>query len=308
MIHLPLSKYHFTFTVTASLEMPAQPGVLWHSVLGKALKQRACVSPDTECEQCFYLHDCDYPQLFRGVRPPESEIMRKYTTIPPPHILQCDQLGQRNYQAGDSLRQSIVLCGDSNQKFPVIAAAMVLAAHTGLGRDRVKLQLTDITQERPDGTVFNLLQDNRLVAAQPPVTLPDTPMPDVVTMSFRTPYRASGNAVHTKQLAVNRLLMAIIRRVDLLQYFTTGEKLQADFQGLKALTENMDVLEQSVHYQRDERYSAKSKVSKQSGGLVGAFSLDLKSAAELWPFMCVGQWLNVGKNSSMGYGHYCLKT
>ncbi|PWQ92330.1 CRISPR system precrRNA processing endoribonuclease RAMP protein Cas6 [Leucothrix pacifica] len=308
MIHLPLSKYHFTFTVTAALEMPAQPGVLWHSVLGKALKQRACVSPDTECEQCFYLHDCDYPQLFRGVRPPDSEIMRKYTTIPPPHVFQFNEETKSVYEAGETVRQSIVLCGSSNQKFPVIAAAMMLAAHTGLGKKRSKLQLVGIHQELPDGSQFNLVQDNKLIAAQPPVKMPDVVMPDAVTLQFLTPYRASGNAANAKQLAVDRLLMAIIRRVDLMQYFTTGEKIQADFRALKAMAESVVLLEQSITYKADERYSAKSRSSKQSGGLIGQFTINLKNAKTLGLFLNTGQWLNVGKNASMGYGNFWLKT
>jgi len=306
MIHLPLSKYHFTFTVTAALEMPAQPGVLWHSVLGKALKQRACVSPNTECEQCFYLHDCDYPQLFRGVRPPDSEIMRKYTTIPPPHVFQFNEDTKRLYEAGETVRQSIVLCGSSNQKFPVIAAAMMLAAHTGLGKKRSKLQLVGIHQELPDGSQFNLVQDNKLIAAQPPVNMPDVAMPDTVTLQFLTPYRASGNAANARQLAVDRLLMAIVRRVDLMQYFTTGEKIQVDFRALKAMTESVVVLDENMDYRKDQRYSAKGRVVKQTGGLEGLVTFKI-SGSQLWPFISYGSWLNVGKSASLGYGNFIVR-
>lgn len=306
-IDLPLSRYHFTFRVTAPLQMPPQPGVLWHSVFGKALKERVCVSPQTECEQCFFLHSCDYPQLFRGVRPPQSEIMRKYTTIPPPHVFHSGTNQRTDYQSGDLLEMSLVLCGNSNTKFPSVATALVLAANTGLGRNRVSLKLEGIQQELPNGAQHELIAENRLIPTLAAQTASYPPLPEVVDLQFLTPYRPSGNAAKSRGLAVDHLLMAIIRRVDLMQYFTTGIKLQADFKALKALTGTIPVLSQSVSYQPDERYSAAKGMTKQSGGFVGSVSLDTRGSEALWPFLVVGQWLNVGKNASMGYGCYCLK-
>lgn len=306
-IFLPLSRYRFTFRVTAALEMPSQPGVLWHSVFGKSLKQRACVSPDTECDQCFYLHNCDYPQLFRGVRPPASEIMRKYSTIPPPHVFISDAC-RSHYEADDLLSVSIVLCGNSNEKFISVATALVLAANTGLGKRRVRLKLEGIQQVLPSGKQQELLQDNVFQALFPAEMIESSPRPETVDLQFLTPYRPSGNTGKTHGLEVSRLLMAIIRRVDLIQYFTTGVKLQDDFRSLKTLTEALPTLSKNVTYQADERYSAKAGGTKQSGGFIGNITLDLREAEALWPFLEIGQWLNVGKNASMGYGNFCLKT
>lgn len=307
-ISLPLSRYRFTFKVTAPLEMPLQPGVLWHSVFGKSLKQRACVSPDTECDQCFYLHNCDYPQLFQGVRPLDSEIMRKYNTIPPPHVFISDVEHRSHYDTDDLLPVSLVLCGSSNEKFISVATALILAANTGLGKKRVRLKLEGIQQELPNGKQQELLRDNVFQPILPAgVVEPSTP-PEMVSLQFMTPYRPSGNAGKTHELDVNRLLMAIIRKVDLIQYFTTGVKLQDDFRALKALTEVLPVLSKNVTYLTDKRYSAKAGGTKQSGGFIGDISLDLRGSEALWPFLEVGQWLNVGKNASMGYGNYCLNT
>ena len=307
-ISLPLSRYRFTFRVTAPLEMPSQPGVLWHSVFGKSLKQRACVSPDTECGQCFYLHNCDYPQLFRGVRPPDSEIMRKYSTIPPPHVFISDADHRSHYDTDDLLSVSLVLCGSSNEKFASVATALILAANMGLGKKRVRLKLEGIQQGLPNGKQQELLRDNVFQAIFPAEMIEPSIPPEMVNLQFLTPYRPSGNAGKTHNLEVNRLLMAIIRKVDLIQYFSTGVKLQDDFRFLKALAEALPVLSKNVTYQADERYSAKVGGTKQSGGFIGDISLDLRGSEALWPFLEAGQWLNVGKNASMGYGNYCLKT
>ena len=305
-IELPISCYRFKFRASSFLEMPSQPGVLWHSVFGKTLKERACVSPNIECEECLYLHSCDYPQLFRGVRPPQSEIMRKSNTIPPPHAFLFDKSHQAKYQQGDLLDMSLALFGASNEKFVSVATAIILAANTGLGRSRVRLKLVGIKQVLPDGKTLDLLQDGVLVDVLPASIVEHSAPPEVIKLQLLTPYQPSGNAGKSRSLALDHLLMAIIRRVDLMQYFTTGIKLQDDFRALKKITQNISILHKDVTYRAGERYSAKQGVTKQMGGFVGNLHLNLKGSETLWPFLEVGQWLNVGKNASMGNGSFLV--
>ncbi|MEZ5448806.1 MAG: CRISPR system precrRNA processing endoribonuclease RAMP protein Cas6 [Thiolinea sp.] len=106
---------------------------------------------------------------------------------------------------------------------------------------------------------------------------------------------------------MGRYLMAIIRRVDLLQYFYTGHKLEADFRHLKALTETIPVMAHTLQYQPSARYSAAARRTKDTGGFVGQITLDLRGHEALWPFLQVGTFLNVGKNSSMGFDSTALK-
>lgn len=305
-IDLPLAIYRFQYQVLDELRLPEHPGTLWHSVFGKAVHNLVCVAKDSACEPCMFLHQCDYTHLFLGIRPPGSEIMRKYTTVPTPHILRPPLAGATHLPAGERLEVDVILPGTINSKLPVLIRALYSAGISGLGKHRSRAQLQQVTQLTPTGASKALLIDGRLVEAAPPAQINVPPPPDTARIRLLTPYKPSGKADHGQRIEIGLYLMAIIRRIDLMQYFYTGHKLEADFQHLKALTASIPVLEQSLQRQPYARYSAAGQQTKDTGGFTGQLTLDMRGHESLWPFLYVGQWLNVGKNASMGFGRYEL--
>lgn len=305
-IDLPLAIYRFQYQVLDELYLPKHPGTLWHSVFGNALHQLVCVTKDTECVTCMFLHQCDYTHIFLGIRPPDSEIMRKYTTIPTPHILRPPLTKVTHLPAGERLEVDVILPGIINSKLPTLIRALYSAGISGLGKYRSRAQLQQVTQLTSTGVSKALLIDGRLVAAAPPAPI-DVPLPpNTARIHLLTPYKPSGKADHGQRIEIGLYLMAIIRRIDLMQYFYTGHKLETDFQHLKALTASIPVLEQSLQRQAYPRYSAARQQAKDAGGFTGQFTLDMHGHEALWPFLYMGQWLNVGKNASMGFGRYEL--
>jgi CRISPR/Cas system endoribonuclease Cas6 (RAMP superfamily) len=45
----------------------------------------------------------------------------------------------------------------------------------------------------------------------------------------------------------------------------------------------------------------------QMGGLVGGIATELTAGSPLWPYVWLGQWLHVGKGTSMGLGRYTIQ-
>ena len=101
-------------------------------------------------------------------------------------------------------------------------------------------------------------------------------------------------------------LMALVRRASLLQYFYTGRQLEAPFGMLKAASVQVRTLERALRRQEASRYAARHGERVPTGGLIGHIDLDMSDIETLWPYLYLGQWLNVGKNASMGYGCYEL--
>jgi hypothetical protein len=54
------------------------------------------------------------------------------------------------------------------------------------------------------------------------------------------------------------------------------------------------------------RFHAKLKAATKDGpgGLLGQLRLSGPGVAPLWPLIALGQWLNLGKNTSFGLGRY----
>lgn len=306
-VELPLSHYRFEYSVQDSLQLPSQSGVIWHSVLGKSLKELSCVSKGEECNRCMFAHQCDYTQLFTGYRSVDSEIMRKSNTIPSPHIFQTELSDTSEYEPGATLKVDLVLCGKSNDRLPSLVRALYVSGLNGVGKKRSKIQLERVTQSTGKSEKISLLLGQKLLDPIPSECPSIGPAPQHFNLKFLTPYKPSGKANNGRGIDFSRLLMAIIRRVDLMQYFSTGIKLDVDFKALKALTESIDVVKVDLVFNRSNRCSsAVGKVKKDTSGFVGEITFNLEKHEALWPFLVIGQSLNVGKNASMGFGRYSL--
>ena len=308
-VNLPIAVYRFHYQAQGHLSLPSQPGVLWHSVFGKALRETVCITKSQSCEQCLFLQQCDYTHLFVGTKPPASEIMRKYTTVPSPHVLRSIPNSPLVFHPEQEVTLEIVLMGNTFQRFPALVSALQRAGLHGLGRQRTVLKLIRVEQQQADGQFSTLLTQGEQQELLPASQQPTPVTPEQVRVSLLTPYKPSGKNGQ-QSMAVDHWLMAIIRRVDLLQYFTTGVKLEADFKRLKALTQQVGERvgdSPSLTWLRSERYSAQQRRSKPTDGFVGEFVVDLRGCEDLWAFMWLGQYLHVGKNASMGFGRYQLE-
>ncbi|AGA89175.1 Uncharacterized conserved protein (DUF2276) [Thioflavicoccus mobilis 8321] len=306
--HLPLARYRFTYTAADDLHLPPYPGSLWHAVFGLHLRTLCCVHPGTDCATCPLLHQCRYSLLFSGPRPPDAALMRRYATIPVPHVFQLDAEYPPHIGAGGRIRASLVLVGKANAELPLVIQAMAAAGWGGLGAERARARLDDVTQ-LPSGDAPSHLvaADGRIGEALPAESPSTPPPPAALRLHFTSPYRAGG-AVPADRLEPGPFLMALVRRASLLQYFYTSRQLMAPFADLKATAAEARVIAQDWRAQPATRYAARHGRRLPTGGLLGYIDLDMRGIEPLWPYLHLGQWLNVGKNASMGFGRYEVAT
>lgn len=324
---LALASYHFDYQTEDPLALAEPPFALWHGVFGMQLRRLACVTRQPHCEGCLLLYQCPYSLLFSGPRPPGAELMRRYQRIPVPHCFQLAGTHPPRLAAGAPLRVTLVLIGSANAQVALVSQAMAAAGAAGLGAGRARLRLERVEQCLPDGSPARpVLADGRWIGAPaPPVMPPLPPWPDPAAGSarlrlcFHSPYKAGdrgrSGAPTTAAAAttgldsgldLGRLLMAIVRRVSLLQAFYGGERLEAAFPALKAASSQVEIVASDLQYQRSSRYAAGKGRRVDTSGLRGELILAGPGLALLWPFLHLGQWLNVGKNASMGFGCFTI--
>jgi hypothetical protein len=304
---LPLALYELRFRAETDLVAGPDPRGLWHGVFGLNLHRLCCVFPGTECRHCLLLHDCQYSYLFSGPRPPDSELMRRYDTIPVPHIFRLDATWPETIHSGQLPSVGMVLVGAANERLPLVIQALAAAGQGGLGAERARLLLQDVVQHLPGQSLPQLVAtEGRILDAHPPTPPPTPAMPALVRMLFLSPYKPSGRAANPDGLDAALLLMAVVRRISLLQYFYTGRKLEAPFGALKTASEQARVVDHQLRRQSASRFSARHGSRIDTGGLVGHIDLAMDNIEPLWPYLHLGQWLNLGKNASMGYGAYRL--
>lgn len=300
---LPISEFIFCYEPEDGFKPLELNGSLWHGVFGKALKEISCFYPGLACEQCMFLHSCNYSYLFAGVRPPQAELMTRYRTVPVPHVFRTGPVEQDGRQVSVQMSAvPLLLIGDSARHFSVVVQAMHLAGLNGLGKQRQRLRLARVLQ-KTGGQTHTVVGSGVNSRVMPPrqQTLPD--VPPTVLFRLMTPYKSEGRGNVADGFDIGKFLMQTVRRISLLQYFYCAARLDADFVHLKSLTENIQA-RQDLVYRQGKRYSANHGTTVDVSGFVGTFELDMAGREDLWPYIYLGQWLHTGKNASMGFGRY----
>jgi hypothetical protein len=140
------------------------------------------------------------------------------------------------------------------------------------------------------------------------LTLPAFDAQREVRLVIDTPLRLqdNGRPLHGRDLSPRRLVTALVRRAALLFEFHAGRPGLGARAG--ALARHAETLadERDLAWHDWTRYSSRQRQAMTLGGVVGTWTLrgDL---APVLPWLWLGQWLHVGKNTTMGMGGYSLR-
>ncbi len=307
---LPLARYRLLFSLPENMGLPAYAGSAWRGALGRALKQTVCVARGTPCAQCLLLHSCVYPYIFETPPPPESQKMRRYNAAPHPFVLVLDEDRPDRSASEATYTLGLTLFGRGNRYLPYLLHALSRAGERGIGGKRQTFQLLE-AQQRED-----LLRDCWLTIFRPdkklipqPERMPPIPaVPEAVQIHFQTPLRLKrdGRNVRPQDFSFAALFGNLLRRFSMLTYFHTETPLEVDFAGLMAKSRAVKFRQADLYWKDWTRYSSRQQTSMQMGGLLGTAMLDGEEIVPFWPYLWLGQWVHVGKNTSMGLGRYQL--
>lgn len=311
---LPVSLYTFTFKALQPIFNVNFSAGLWHGQFGRSLRHIVqCVQPHSECKDCMLLHQCDYAFLFNGTPPVNREIMRKYQNIPVPYAF-CSPISlSMQVQTGELFSIQMRLIGTSCHKLPIIIKSMENIGQSGLEKKRYRATLNSVSVQYQDQQgQETLLYANGLLLSLATQQIPMIPpCPAFIRLQWCSPYRAKSVKGNQKISTVDsaKLMMSLIRRVSLLQNFYTDTPLSVDFIALKKLSSQLEkaCIKKSLQFSLvEERFSAKHKQRLPTSGVLGSLDFSLQGLDDLWPYLFLGQFLNVGQNASMGFGRYKL--
>ncbi|WP_448216492.1 CRISPR system precrRNA processing endoribonuclease RAMP protein Cas6 [Endozoicomonas sp. 2B-B] len=295
MLTLPMARYRFRVRMHDTLKLPEFSGSLMRSVFGSALKRLAC--SNHEKQPCT--DQCAYRRLFDPERPEQG----RFPENPPPYVIQPPR--QTLVEAGQCLQFSMVLMGKALEDFPIVVQAWQQALAAGLGKKRVTGQLLDITlvnEEQPQRVYSSL--DCQYQPHKPEVLLP-ADYSGSVTMNLLTPLRLQQQKQFIKPqgLTTEMLAKALLRRTRLAGEVYLDLK-SPDWHQFAQWFEPV-TMQSELNWQTVERYSSRQKQSMKLGGLLGVIRLNYVPA-ELQPWLKLGEYLHLGKNSSFGLGQYYL--
>lgn len=303
---LPIARYRFNFRVTQAINTQLYAGSALRGAFGHALKQLACVTKIKECIACPLLSSCPYTQIFSPHEIPRTR--NEFSTIhqiPVPYLIEPPTLGSKTYEPESEFSFNMVLMGDSLKQLPLIIMAWRRALLRGLGRTDGKAELINVVFTTLNESLVVYDEDSPVLAEhQTGLSLPRYAAAQDLHLLFSTPLRIQKDkkVLGALDMTARILLRNIIRRVSLVVQFHLGSVIDIDVHRINLLADTVDD-ERRLSWQDWSRYSTRQEQKINLGGVQGHWLLR-EVPVELLPFVYLGQWLHVGKETSFGLGRY----
>ena len=308
----PLARYRLEWQASRPIRLPDYAGSMLRGGFGHALRKLACMTRQKECTGCPLLSSCPYPAIF-APPPPAAHTLQKFSQIPVPYIIEPPDWGASLVGEGEAFSFHVVLVGRALRELPLIILAWRRAFARGVGTGEGTAELVRVVHcgeaqeteiHRPDtGALAPHAQTIALDTAEA-----EGAGQNQLTLHFVTPLRLqqNGHALAPEKLAARKLLMALVRRANLLAEFHAHGPLGDDFASLLAASANIRDRKHLVW--RDwTRFSSRQQQKMTLGGVIGEWTLS-GTLTPFLPFLRLGEWLHVGKEASFGLGHYTLST
>jgi hypothetical protein len=149
--------------------------------------------------------------------------------------------------------------------------------------------------------------NSRIRPHEETLTVPVFPDATAITLKITTPLRlqSQGHPVWPENLRPRTLFTALLRRASLLFELHAG--MPPVGAGASRLATAAERLTDERHLQWKDwtRFSSRQNRAMTLGGVVGEWKL-AGELHELLPWLWLGQWLHVGKETTMGMGMYSL--
>lgn len=301
-------RYRFVFKATESIILPDYQGSTWRGLLGHGLRKTACVTGQPTCKGCLLIESCVYNQIFESHASGTNQ--NRYTNHPHPFTLQIDDVNKKTVEADDHLQLGITLFAHRTG-LAYLIQGFLIAGRSGIGKTRGKFELTEVLCERQPGSddwrpVWR--HDSNAITETDNATLSIPQAPNQVTIRLLSPLRSKrqGKLLGPREFDNTQFLTQLWRRIHELSHFYSKQTNTVPIPTPKDRPDHMTTENASLSWKDWTRYSSRQKSTMQMGGVIGSWTVTDKRLTEWWPMLWYGQWVHLGKATSMGLGCYRL--
>ena len=314
---LRLGRYRFHCKISTPVLLPPYAASTLRGVFGRSLRDLVCLTRASVCDGCRFLETCPYPMIFENqiVRNKSRKINTRMpslanyaieTSFIPSNYTETSIL----YRTGEHFSFDMVLMTpEVLSQLSLIIAAWKQAIARGMGRGNGTATLGSVehlqTERGSNSTVYDE-NHPRIRPHKAEVTVPQFTVSADVKLIFQTPLRIrqKGRLIKSQELTAGLFLRQLIRRVSL---HICAQRNNAytleDIHQLNFMADQVASGDCKLEWFDWDRFSSRQHRRMTLGGLLGY--LNLKNVPpDLLPFIYLGQWLHVGKESSFGFGKY----
>ncbi|RMD54747.1 MAG: CRISPR system precrRNA processing endoribonuclease RAMP protein Cas6 [Nitrospirae bacterium] len=129
--------------------------------------------------------------------------------------------------------------------------------------------------------------------------------PKEVTIRLLTPLRIKIAGHLSDDFTFFEFFRSLLNRLYLLTYFHCGNRFEREHRELLEMSKDIEILDKHLHWHDWIRYSNRQKTKMKMGGIKGEFRIRGEIKPFL-PFLKIGEYIHVGKGTTMGLGRYII--
>ncbi|MCK8816751.1 CRISPR system precrRNA processing endoribonuclease RAMP protein Cas6 [Natroniella sulfidigena] len=313
-MELEIISLRFTLIAKQKIKLPEHPGSTLRGAFGQALYQIACNMKEEKCERCNLSYNCAYSLLFNPflTEREKRKTSNRFNNKPRPFVFEPKTNGQELFKPGQQINFNLNLFGYTSRFLPYIIESWRLLEQKGIGLGRGKFVLSEIWSvndltgkaERLYSEYANLVHNSEIkIDNQDVDKLKSNLGKQQLHLKLLTPTLLKYKGDYVEQIEFHILMRNLFRRLSSLSAFYGAERLDIKFGAHLDQAEEVDLIENNGSWQSWKRYSNKQKKRVKMKGVVG----ELKYEGDLekfLPYLILGQYIHVGKNTVFGLGEY----
>jgi hypothetical protein len=260
------------------------------------------------------------PMGTSGPRLLKQPLRPRVSVSPPPGVVPSER--RILLRPGDAISFDLVLLGRAIDYMPYIVFAVSEMARRGLGANRTRFELDEVTMlglagERPiySGRTqrISTAPDARLpladlirdrLDARSSATHHSSLSTHHCSLRFLAPTRIRIEGDAQFSLSFDLLIRSLLRRLSLLAEVHGRGPLNVDYRGLIERATQVRVKQSRLRWSDFERYSNRQRCKMKLGGFVGEIEYEGEAIDEFLPLIAAGEILHVGSNTTFGLGLY----
>lgn len=294
----------FTICQDDKLIIPTHAGSMLRGAFGIALRRLSCLTELPNCQHCPFNTGCAYTQIFEntndnGTNPYVLRLPKAQTILP-----------SHTWQFG------MTLIGMASEHYELVIRAWQDALMIGIGGGTHRVSAKIVKVMNMGQTIF---EKNHFIITTPralkTITTPSIDSPTNFTLHFITPFRLQhqGKIAHqSHQFEPKHLLVNLYNRI--LRCQTNHDKdndWQIGYADFGEFLSDIDKLsfENRVHPVNINRHSSRQGRKITLFGMIGDVIItgDGGVLARLLRLLWLGQYVHVGKSTTLGLGQYQLQ-
>lgn len=295
--YMDITTLEAVFTAQGAGRLPEYLGSTIRGILGHCFRDFVCDSPNTKCFVCSKQSDCHYVRSFASTGGKGGAVN--------PFVLWPCTYGKAEWKKGDDCVFRLTLFGYAAKRPGIYMDALFAMEGKGWGAERIPFKLNRVT-DWEQGALLYAAGRSWLRNLSPHTMKVGQVNPRCILVSFRTPVRIIAGGELFQTLPFQEFLRFLMGRFLLMTQVYTDymmewdrEKMLNSAARVKTVAEQWD----TVNFTRYSMNSADGRLELPARTGWVLYEGDL---AAFVPYLAVGGYLHVGKNTTIGFGKYTM--